>query len=224
MSNTLRYPRDGYSRDYIIIKAIQHGYNPRYTSTNTHAKSVPPEMTKNVQYINLPRPREVPKNIQIQPKPIAPITRKKVKPARKEVIDLENFQIVKRKTRPFSIGAVASIMIGAIVLSTLVYTGSLVNQEVKRCNELSETMEVLCAENKALERELAEKNDLTVIEDIAKNELGMISMSQAKQKYVPIEGQNSVIVHKTEEQTTGFGPTLLNSFSEIILNFLEILE
>lgn len=224
MRDNLSSKCDGYARDYLIVKAIQHGYNPCYKSTDKRAKTVPPQMQKDVQHICLPNPRRIHPSLKVSPKPMQTLPRPSAKSVRKEVITLDNFEIVKRRASLPSIGVLTYALAFVMVLFSIVYIGSRINDEMTHYNDLNDTLLILKEENKTLANALNEKNNLVVIEDIAKNKLGMISIAEATQKYIPLGTENSVTVYDTQNQDVNLGLTLLSAFSEKIGDFLEFLE
>lgn len=214
------------SRELLIAKAIQGGYNPYCRSTDAGARRVSDEMRGSVQGIRLPERRAVTAKAAKKP----PIRELRV-PARRdkstghhEVIALENFELVKRKPNRLSVGKLASVTACALILSAIVYGGSLINEEARRYSELSEGLEVLQKENQTLELELKEKNNLTVIEEIAKNDLGMIKVSAAEQRYLPLSAEDGISTYAQNEENDTFGMDMLNAFGEKISDFLEYLE
>ena len=143
---------------------------------------------------------------------------------RREVVAIENFELVRRKSSSFSLGMLVSVMVTAMVLAMVVFSGSLINEEARRYSELTSTLENLQAENKTLTLELEEKNDLTVIEDLAKNELGMVKVAEAEQKYISLADGNSIQTYTAETGDTSVTFHMLNAFGEKISNFLEYLD
>ena len=112
----------------------------------------------------------------------------------------------------------------ALILTAIVYGGSLINEEARRYTELNAGLEALQKENQTLELALKEKNDLTVIEDMAKNDLGMIKVSSAEQRYLALSGEDGIETYAEEDKNTGFGMNLLNAFGEKITDFLAYLD
>ena len=82
--------------------------------------------------------------------------------------------------------------------------------------ELSKRYEQIVSENRVLELELEAKNNVAVIEDIAKNDLGMIKMSTAEQKYVSLGAEDSVENYAEADEHISVGTKLLNTFSDIL--------
>ena len=112
----------------------------------------------------------------------------------------------------------------ALILTAIVYGGSQINEESRRYSELNAGLELLQKENQALELELKEKNDLTVIEDMAKNDLGMIKVSAAEQRYLTLSGEDGIKTYAEKDKNTGFGMNLLNAFGEKITDLLAYLD
>ena len=117
-----------------------------------------------------------------------------------------------------------SLIISALVLSMVVYSGSLVNEKTRECVVMSRSISALESENAALALELAEKNDLAVIEDIAKNDFGMIKVAEAEQRYVDLEGENAISTFSAESNDNTVTMHLLNVFGTKINDFLEYLD
>lgn len=217
---------NGTVRDVLVAKAIQNGYNPYCRSTDKEARTVTEEMRAKTQNVYVPASANVP--AKRQNKPI--VREVKAAPAaraprvRREVVSLENFELVKRKTPALSLGMLVSVFAVGLVLSMVVFGGSLINDEARRYSELSDTYSALQAENQELTLALAEKNDLTVIEDVAKNDFGMIKVVEAEQRYVHLDNADAVSVYAAEEENTTVPMHLLNAFGEKISNFLEYLD
>lgn len=217
---------NGTVRDVLVAKAIQNGYNPYCRSTDKEARTVTEEMRAKTQNVYVPASANVP--AKRQNKPI--VREVKASPAaraprvRREVVSLENFELVKRKAPALSLGMLVSVFAVGLVLAMVVFSGSLINEEARRYSELSDTYTALQAENQELTLALAEKNDLTVIEDAAKNDFGMIKVAEAEQRYVHLDNADAVSVYAAEEENTTVPMHLLNAFGEKISNFLEYLD
>ena len=214
-------------KDVLIAKAIRSGYNPYCRSTDADARRVTDDMRQRAMQVQLPAAR-----------PAKPASKKppvrEVKPSNMnrtgmpaphhEVIALENFELVKRKPARISFARLASVMACALILTAIVYGGSLINEEARRYAELNAGLETPQKENHALELELKEKNNLTVIEDMAKNDYGMIKVSSAEQRYLTLSGEDGIQTYAEDKKDDGFGMNLLNAFGEKITDFLAYLD
>ncbi len=213
-------------RDVLVAKAIRSGYNPYCRSTDKEARTVTEEMRAKTQHIRVPEAAPLPRVRENKPV----VREGKATPQvreprmRREVIALENFELVKRKSPRMSLGLLVSVLVTGIVLAMVVYSGSLVNEEARRYSDLSDTLTALQEENKTLTLALAEKNDLVVIEDVAKNELGMVKVAEAEQKYIDLGTENAVQTFAVEQEDTAASVHLLNTFGEKINDFLEYLD
>lgn len=214
------------SRDILVAKAIQSGYNPFCKSTDEDARKVTQEMRTKAQGVFVPRTAMVPvarkRSGYVREVKVAPVRRESV--AYREVATLENFELVKRKSASLSLGMLVSVMISAMVLAMVVFSGSLINEEARRYSALTSTLETLKEENAALALELDEKNDLVLIEDVAKNELGMVKVAEAEQRYVSLASGNAISTYSNTEEKPSATMYMLNAFGEKISNFLEYLD
>ena len=217
--------RNGTSvRDVIVAKAIQNGYNPYCKSTDAGARRVTADMREKVKHIAVPKTRAV----ALKQKPIvrevftAPV--KKEERPHREIISIENFEIVTRKTRSLSLATIVCMLVTAMVLAMVVYSGSFINEEARRYNELSGTLAALKEDEKTLTLALEEKNDIKVIEDIARNDLGMVAANATEQGYLSLSAGDSVRVYDVNNEDTSLTVNLLNTFGEKISDFLEYLD
>ena len=213
-------------RDILVAKAIQNGYNPFCKSTDEDARNVTQPMRARVEGIYVPKTAMSPvvkkQSASVREVKITTVRREPV--VYREVATIENFELVKRKTASLSLGMIVSVMVTAMVLAMVVFSGSLINEEARRFSALTSTLEVLKEENAALALELEEKNDLVVIEDIAKNEIGMVKAAEAEQRYVSLASGNEIHTYSTEAETPSVTMHMLNAFGEKISNFLEYLD
>lgn len=214
-------------KDVLIAKAIRSGYNPYCRSTDADARRVTDAMRQSTMQVRLPAARS--EKVTAKKPPVREVkpsnTNRTGMPApHHEVIALENFELVKRKPTRISFARLASVMACALILTAIVYGGSQINEESRRYSELNAGLELLQKENQALELELKEKNDLTVIEDMAKNDLGMIKVSAAEQRYLTLSGEDGIKTYAEKDKDTGFGMNLLNAFGEKITDLLAYLD
>ena len=213
-------------RDVIVAKAIQNGYNPYCRSTDANARKITEEMRAKAQNIRVPASVAQNKNNAKKPpvREVKAMPRERSVRAHREVVSIENFELVRRKSPSLSLGMLVSVMVSAIVLAMVVYSGSLINEKSREYSDISHSISVLEEENKALTLELAKKNDLVVIEDIAKNDLGMIKVAEAEQRYANLGAENSVNTYEAEGENNTVTMYLLNTFGEKIGDFLEYLD
>ena len=211
-------------RDVIIAKAIQNGSNPFCTSTDTDAKNINEEMREKANRIVVPENKSmapVRKNSAVRE---VTVLAKPEQRARREVVHIENFELVKRRTPSLSLGMLVSFMVTAMVLSMVVFSGSLINEEARRYSELSDTLAELKETDKTLTLALEEKHELVDAMDIAVNELGMVAVNATATEYISLSDGDGVEVYDADEEKTSFTVNLLNTFSDKIGGFLEYLD
>ena len=144
--------------------------------------------------------------------------------ARREIIHIENFELVRRRTPSLSLGMFVSVLVTAMVLAMVVYSGSLINKEARRYNELSESLQVLKEEDKTLTLALEHKHGTIDVADIAVNEYGMVAAKTATNDYLSLSEGNSVEVYSADSANTSVPVDLLNTFGDKIGGFLEYLD
>ncbi|MBE6679639.1 MAG: hypothetical protein E7598_03860 [Ruminococcaceae bacterium] len=211
-------------RDIIVAKAIQNGYNPYCKSTDVGARRVTADMKEKVKHIAVPETRAVTAKQKAVVREVSAAPAKKENRPRREVISIENFEIVTRRTRSLSLGMIVSVLVTAMVLAMVVYSGSFINEEARRYNELSGTLAALKEDDKNLSLALEEKNDIEIIENIALNELGMVAANATEQGYLSLSAGDSVKVYDVNNEDTSVTVNLLNTFGEKISDFLEYLD
>lgn len=213
-------------KDVLVAKAIQNGYNPYCRSTDANARKVTEEMRVKAQSIRVPESK-TPARAKANKPPVREVKampREREVRSHREVVSIENFELVRRKSPSLSLGMLVSVMVSAIVLAMVVYSGSLINEKSREFSDISASISLLEEENKALTLELAKKNDLVVIEDIAKNDLGMIKVAEAEQRYASLGGENTVDTYSADSEKNTVTMYLLNTFGEKIGDFLEYLD
>ncbi len=212
-------------RDVLVAKAIQNGYNPYCRSTDADARRVTDEMRAKARNIRVPATLPATNSDRKLPvREVKPSRREREVVARREVVTIENFDLVERKSRSVSFAMLVSVMISALVLIMVVYSGSLINERMRECSDISNSIVQLEEENKALAIELAQKNDLVAIEEIARNDLGMIKVAEAEQRYASFGGENTVSTYSAEEEDNTVAVYMLNTFGEKISSILEYLD
>lgn len=211
-------------RDVIIAKAIQNGYNPYCKSTDNEARRVTDEMRAKVKNIAIPDTKAISASKKAPVREVTPAPVKVQPRNRREIVHIENFELVRKKSPSLSLGMFVSVMITAMVLAMVVFSGSLINEEARRYSELSGTLEVLKEEDKTLTLALEEKHDVLSIEDIALNEFGMVASNTATAEYLSLSEGDSVEVYSADSDDTSVTVNLLNTFGDKIGGFLEYLD
>lgn len=212
-------------RDVIIAKAIQNGYNPYCKSTDANARRVTEEMRAKASRVAVPENKAVVlKRQKAVVREVTPTDVKSQNRGRREIVHIENFELVRRKGTRISFGMLVSVMITAMVLAMVVFSGSLINEEARRYSELSETLAELKEEDKALALALEEKHDAIDIADVAVNQFGMVANNAASSEYLSLSSGDSVEVYSVKDDNASVTVDLLNTFGDRLSGFLEYLD
>ncbi len=224
-TSMVRNSRYGTSvRDVIIAKAIQSGYNPFCKSTDAEAKNVTEEMRAKANRVAIPENKAMTPVRKSSAVREVTVAAKPEQRARREVVHIENFELVKRRTPSLSLGMFVSFIVTAMVLSMVVFSGSLINEEARRYSELSDTLAELKETDKTLTLALEEKHELVDAMDIAVNELGMVAVNSTAAEYISLSEGDGVEVYSADKEKTSITVNLLNTFSDKIGGFLEYLD
>ncbi len=128
-----------------------------------------------------------------------------------EKVRTGNTVIIKKKVKektPFPVGFIFYSLIVTVMLMFIAYSYSVVNNISYEIGELEESIAVNKQENERLSLELDKKNDLTYIENVAVNKLGMVKSTQVVKHYVNISGGDKVVITKENQNSDTFGVTL----------------
>lgn len=211
-------------RDVIIAKAIQNGYNPYCKSTDANARRVTEEMKAKALRVVVPETKAVaPKRQKAVVREVIATETKPQNRGHREVVHIENFELVRRKGTKLSLSMLVSVMITAMVLAMVVFSGSLINEEARRYSELSDTLVQLKEEDKALALALEVKHDSVDIADVAAD-FGMVANNTATSEYLSLSAGDSVEVYSADSENTPVSVDLLNTFGDKIGGFLEYLD
>ena len=211
-------------RDVIIAKAIQNGYNPYCKSTDANARRVTEEMKAKALRVVVPETKAVaPKRQKAVVREVIATETKPQNRGHREVVHIENFELVRRKGTKLSLSMLVSVMITAMVLAMVVFSGSLINEEARRYSELSDTLVQLKEEDKALALALEVKHDSVDIADVAAD-FGMVANNTATSEYLSLSAGDSVEVYSADSENTPVSVDLLNTFGDKIGGLLEYLD
>ena len=140
------------------------------------------------------------------------------------IFALEDYEVVRRKTKRISLSTFVVFSICIMIIFAIVNSAAMVNNEVKRYNELSSTLESLRLENQQITNALAEKHGALDIGEIAVCDLGMVKHDNFSGTYISLSEGNCVTVYPEEKENEWFGLVLLNTFGNKIGDFLEFLD
>lgn len=227
----------GNVRELVSVRAIRAGYNPYVKSDSKDARVIPEKIKSMANAANVPsspvfpRPREEDrvsiKNIRKEniAKPAGRAQNAPVRAAEKAVSARGIFsQKIINKRAPFPVSSMFTVLICAATLMFVVYSGVLINEATREISSLQSEISTMTQNDKQLELEIAQRNNLVDIADIAENQLGMVKVSEAEQKYINLGIGDSVETVENEDEKAMFGATLLSAAGETFGSLLEYLN
>ena len=131
--------------------------------------------------------------------------------------------VVKKRVKagPFPISFVFYTLVMMVILMFIVYNNSVVNELSYEAGELESRISAAEQENERLSLELDRKYDLTYIENVAKNELGLVKSTEVKKYFISLsDGDKVVVSGKGDGSRTGFG----TSFDSLRKSVAKIYE
>lgn len=140
---------------------------------------------------------------------------------RESVKDIHKAEHRVRST-PFPIAYAALIVVCAIMSMALLFGHSQVSECEGRIGDLGVRYEELSEETAKLELQLETRDDIRKIENIAVEQMGMVSSDVAQTKFVSVSAEDKVeILRVDEKETEGGFSTLLSAIGEGIGKFGE---
>ncbi len=130
--------------------------------------------------------------------------------------------IVKKKIKstPFPVSFVFYAIIVTVTLMYIVYNYSVINDMSYETTRLENEINEQLKEKRILSVALDQKNDLTYIEEVATNKLGMVKSTDIVKRYVSISGEDKVVV--SEENTSKVNTGLrLDGLKDIVGSIFE---
>ena len=115
----------------------------------------------------------------------------------------------------------AKIAIKTLLAMVMVYSFTQKHETAAELSALEETVEQLSAENRELSVSLEKKDNLTLIEQLARNEYGMVGEEELQKRYLDMSGEDYVRALDVEEEDAGVFATIL---SAIGINFGNLSE
>ena len=117
-----------------------------------------------------------------------------------------------RKKTSFPLGAVFMTLIFGMVLAFVVHSSVRINEVNSSLSDLQAGIALQNAELRELELELETKNDLRVIEDIAKNQLGMTKKDNINKEYISLCEEDNVTIEARNDES-GVNGSLLSAIA-----------
>ncbi len=123
----------------------------------------------------------------------------------------ESTLVIKKRVKadtPFPVSFIFYCLVITVMLMFIAYSYSVVNNISYEITELEESIALGKQENERLSLELDKKNDLTYIEEVAVNKLGMVKSTEVVKHYVSISGGDRVVITGENNRSGALGTTL----------------
>ncbi len=113
--------------------------------------------------------------------------------------------VIDTTKKAFPLTTILLSVICTVLMLFMIINYVKINEYTIVVSKLKSEISDLADEKKTLSAELDKKNDLELIEDIAKNELGMVKLEEIDKRYVTIDAEDSVEVIKNESGFSAHG-------------------
>ncbi len=123
----------------------------------------------------------------------------------------ESALIIKKRVKadtPFPISFIFYCLVVTVMLMFIAYSYSVVNNISYEITALEESLAFNKQENERLSLELDKRNDLTYVEEIAVNKLGMVKSTEVVKHYVSISDGDKVVITGESNNGGALGTTL----------------
>lgn len=121
----------------------------------------------------------------------------------------------------FPIATITLTIICTVLAMIMVYSFTQNHEATADLAALQETVDQLSTENRDLSLALEEKDNLVVIEALARNEYGMVGEEELQKRYLDLSADNYVRTMEAEKENPGIFATIL---SAIGINFGNLWE
>lgn len=166
----------------------------------------------------------------VQSRPHAPAKAKEVvrsKQGLRQLIRGGRADEVRVKSSPVPKGLVIAIVLFTIIVMMIVFSFAQINEFKREISDLEAQRTELSGEIDQLAIQLDLKNDVRVIEQTAREDIGMVRRNQVESKYINIaQGDRVEVIDDAEENTEEFGifTTLLSSVGSGWDKLLEYID
>ena len=121
----------------------------------------------------------------------------------------------------FPIATITLTIICTLLAMVMVYSFTQKHEAAAELSALEQTVEYLKAENRELSVSVEKKDNLALIEQLARNEYGMVGEEELQKRYLSMSGEDYVRALEVEDETPGVFATIL---SAIGINFGNLSE
>ena len=127
------------------------------------------------------------------------------------------------ETQKFSKGVILSAIVIVMIVMLMLFSLAQINEFKSEISTLESTKSELQTTIQTLNVSLDAKNDIRMIEDTAKNDIGMVRSNEVTSKYITVSGGERIEVIENEEANEDFGVfgTLMSAISS---NWDHIME
>lgn len=127
--------------------------------------------------------------------------------------------VIDTTKKAFPVTTILLAVICTILMLFMIINYVKINEYTIVVSKLKNEISELADEKKTLSAELDKKNDLELIEDIAKNELGMVKLEEIDKRYVAIDAEDSVEVIKNDSSLSAHG--IIQNIMSAIASLLD---
>lgn len=127
--------------------------------------------------------------------------------------------VIDTTKKAFPLTTILLSVICTILMLFMIINYVKINEYTIVVSKLKSEISDLADEKKTLSAELDKKNDLELIEDIAKNELGMVKLEEIDKRYVAIDAEDSVEIIKNDNSISAHG--IIQNIMSAIASLLE---
>lgn len=205
-----------YTEDGKIIRSYEFGVSAQTKKKPQSLKPASSDTSKGKPRTNTAAPAVKPKSKTAA----GPAVNKKVKAAVKPIAK-KSVPIVRTvddvRVIPFPTTAIFLAVVCTLLFMVMLISFVNINEITIKIDELETKVSELSEQEKELVLQLEKKNDLRVIEDYAKNVLGMVKIDQLAKKYIKVEVYDKIERIEKESSSGGavsdFWTGFIKSFS-----------
>ncbi len=117
------------------------------------------------------------------------------------------------KSTPYTL--IIIILVGAMMLMALIFSMSEVYRATNEISRLENQLSELENHAELLEMKLEEKNDVELIERLAREELGMVGEESVQRRYISLSGGEHIEIYEEPEDEASDGVILSSVFTAL---------
>ncbi len=220
---------NNYGRESLTVEQFESAYRRRTsftpvaarvaTANNSQAKAAPSaRQVRQTQSRQAPKAPRAPEKQAVSKAPsqrpskneraAKPVERRAVQLVAKNKISILGDTSPAKTFRRLPITTLLTVVACAVSLMFIIGSSVMMTDASTEYNNIQDEVNILEAEKARLSTELEIKNDLRVIEDIAKNELGMVKKNLITRQYIKLNDEDVVEAYGDEENNIGISTIL----------------